>query len=158
LVGTDVGLFSTTHLQGMQTEWLQEGKETIGNVIVEMIDTYVDNDKITAAIATQGSGVFLSEIPLSVDDNLPRETSILRNYPNPANLSTTIEFSLSQDDFVQMRLSDNSGKLIKMLFEGFLEKGTHKLQINTASLYAGSYIYTLKTKKFNITKKMLVVK
>ncbi len=158
LVGTDVGLFSTTHLQGMQTEWLQEGKETIGNVIVEMIDTYVDNDKITAAIATQGSGVFLSEIPLSVDDNLQRETSILRNYPNPANLSTTIEFSLNQDDFVTMILSDNSGKFIRTLFEGFVEKGLHQLQINMANLYVGSYIYTLKTKKFNITKKMLVVK
>jgi hypothetical protein len=37
-VATDVGIFSTDKLDGKNTTWLQEGKSTIGNVIVEMLD------------------------------------------------------------------------------------------------------------------------
>jgi len=62
--GTSTGLFSTVKLDGMDTQWVQEGADTIGNMVVDMIDVRQSDGYI--AVATHGNGVYsgrLTEIP-----------------------------------------------------------------------------------------------
>lgn len=56
LVGTSVGLFSTSYLDGAWTVWQHEGTSTIGNAVINMIDTRI-SDGLTA-IATHGAGMY----------------------------------------------------------------------------------------------------
>lgn len=65
-VGTSTGLYSTAFLNGENTIWEQEGAETIGNVVIDMIDTRESDGQVVAA--THGNGVFSSTVtqpPLS---------------------------------------------------------------------------------------------
>lgn len=56
LVGTSIGLFSTSYLDGTWTVWQHEGAGSIGNAIVNMIDART-SDGLTA-IATHGAGMY----------------------------------------------------------------------------------------------------
>ncbi|GAB5521498.1 MAG: hypothetical protein RhofKO_37490 [Rhodothermales bacterium] len=65
LVGTSVGLFSTTQLDGANTTWLQEGANSFGNVLVEhMMGRSSDG---FLAIGTHGKGIYSGYIASSVE-------------------------------------------------------------------------------------------
>ena len=60
--GTSTGLYSATSLNGNQTQWIQEGSESIGNVVIEMLD--VRHSDGFVAVGTHGTGFFQSKIPI----------------------------------------------------------------------------------------------
>jgi hypothetical protein len=79
--GTSTGLYSTTNLNGAATVWALEGASTIGNVVVDMIDTRLSDRLVVAA--THGQGVFSANLPvirprLNVPTNLA--AGILKNF------------------------------------------------------------------------------
>lgn len=55
-VGTSVGLFSTQELNGNSTQWEQEGLNSIGNAVVDMVKVNASDGHLVAA--THGNGVF----------------------------------------------------------------------------------------------------
>ncbi len=57
---TSIGLFSATELDGTQTVWRQESEDTIGNVIVDMVDARETDGRVV--IATQGNGVYSTNV------------------------------------------------------------------------------------------------
>ncbi|MBI3259863.1 MAG: T9SS type A sorting domain-containing protein [Ignavibacteriae bacterium] len=80
-VGTSTGLYSTALLNGENTIWEQEGSETIGNVVVDMIDTRDSDGKVVAA--THGNGVFSSTVTQSpLPPAVPTLASPLNNSTN----------------------------------------------------------------------------
>jgi photosystem II stability/assembly factor-like uncharacterized protein len=56
-VATSIGVFSTTQFDGNNTVWMQEGKELMGNVIVNHIVTRKSDGKVVAG--THGRGAFV---------------------------------------------------------------------------------------------------
>jgi len=56
--GTSTGLYSTNNLNGAATVWEQEGADTIGNVVVDMIDSRTTDGLVVAA--THGNGIYSS--------------------------------------------------------------------------------------------------
>ncbi len=60
LAGTSTGLYATAYLDGMNTVWIQEGSESIGNSVVDMIDVR-DIDGLVA-VGTHGLGTFTANI------------------------------------------------------------------------------------------------
>ena len=66
-VGTSTGLYSTETLDGMSTVWAQEGANTIGNVVVDMVDARVADGLVV--VATHGQGVFSGYVahPLPIE-------------------------------------------------------------------------------------------
>jgi hypothetical protein len=83
---------------------------------------------------------------------------LAQNFPNPFNPSTTIQFTLPQDDVVRLKVFDASGRDVQTLVNGRTSKGTHSDQFNAANLSSGVYLYRLETSTFSETKKMLLVK
>ncbi|MGB9702257.1 MAG: T9SS type A sorting domain-containing protein [Candidatus Kapaibacteriota bacterium] len=157
-VGTDVGCFSTKNIDGMKTEWLQEGKSEIGNVIVEMIDYYKTDTYFEVALATQGGGIYYTKIPLTSIIETPKETYSFEVYPNPIKTNTVITFNLKFSEKVNLELYDLNGKLIKSLFNKYFENGTHIEEIALDNLTSGNYLLSLKIKDKVITKKINIVK
>ncbi|HPN35342.1 MAG TPA: hypothetical protein PK843_12565, partial [bacterium] len=104
---TSVGLFSTVKLDAMNTVWVQEGAETIGNVVVDMIDVRQSDGFI--AVATHGNGVYsahLTQIQTAVaqQTDRPKDFDLYPAFPNPFNESTRIRFVLPRAGSVKLEV------------------------------------------------------
>jgi hypothetical protein len=67
------------------------------------------------------------------------------HFPNPAVNSTNIKFSLDKMADVTIQLTDMSGRVISTTKETKLNAGEHIVPLETSSLAAGNYVYTLST-------------
>ena len=84
------------------------------------------------------------------------ENEMLRNYPNPANSSTIIEFKTNGGN-VQMKLYDEVGREIETIAEGTYAPGVYQTELNTQQLEKGIYFYTLREGEKKFTKRLLIM-
>lgn len=61
-------------------------------------------------------------------------------YPNPAEQSCTISYTLSASESVRIDILDPAGKLIRHVFEGNERPGVCKHRLNTGDLTSGIYL------------------
>lgn len=88
----------------------------------------------------------------------PEQTELRQNYPNPFNPVTTIRFYLSEESNVTLEIFDMSGTRVAIIDRGMRERGYHVVRFNASNLASGVYIYRLKTKNLETTRKMTLVK
>ena len=163
-VGTSVGLFSATLLNGENTTWLQEGPDIIGNVVVFDLDARTSDNYI--AVGTHGRGVFTgyldNEVKTEQPEKLPETYMLSQNYPNPFNPVTTIKFGLPEASKVKLEVFDMLGQRIDVLVNGELQSGNHSVEFNGANISSGAYIYRIvaegKSGNFTSTKKFVLLK
>jgi hypothetical protein len=158
-VGTSTGLWSTTTLQGTSTIWAREGSQTIGNVVVDMIDVRTADSKVV--IGTHGKGVFTSNISTSVDPedlSIPDQFVLQQNYPNPFNPATTISYSLASQERVTLKVYDMSGREVVTLVDEQKDSGFHKVVFDGSDLSSGVYLYQLRAGNFEQTRKLTLVR
>ncbi len=100
---------------------------------------------------------YLTDV-ISTSDNMPQKFSLSQNYPNPFNPSTTIEFSIPQESFVELKVFDVLGNEVVTLAKNNYAAGTYKTDFNADNLPSGFYIARLTAGDFVQTKKMLLLK
>jgi hypothetical protein len=86
---------------------------------------------------------------------------LLQNVPNPFSGSTQIWFKIEERSFVMIHVFDYTGKKIKTINRGMLEKGTHSVNFsaNDAGSATGLYFYSLEVNgQFTDSKKMTILK
>jgi len=95
--------------------------------------------------------------------NLPETIGLLKNYPNPFNMSTKIEFSLSAPASITIKIFNMQGREIAQLISGKYSAGKHTLIWNASEygpLSSGLYFARLtvfgKSKKISTGKLMLI--
>jgi len=81
-----------------------------------------------------------------------------QNIPNPCGNETTIQFNLSSQDYLSLKIYDLNGREVLNVLDGQTPAGLHRVSINTENLKSGIYYYTLKTTTGKETLKMVVVK
>lgn len=86
------------------------------------------------------------------------EFELYQNYPNPFNNSTIIEFYVSKISRVILTLYDASGKLIKIIFDDFMQPGKRKIQFNADNISSGIYFYKITAGSGSSAKKLVIVK
>jgi hypothetical protein len=84
--------------------------------------------------------------------------SLYQNYPNPFNPVTTIQFNIPESEEVQLSIFNTSGQKIVTLLNRRLTAGLYKIDWNAGDLPSGVYFYSLKTKSFNQTKKLMLLR
>ncbi len=95
------------------------------------------------------------------DNNIaevPQNTVLANNYPNPFNPTTTITYSIAEQTVVRIIIYDVSGKEVAMLINEEQNEGIYSIIFNAKNLSSGTYYYKLKTNNFTETKKMKLVK
>ncbi len=107
--------------------------------ISDMIDTYDGGMMYSPEYRN-----FLIETvqPDEYDDNgqlIPKEFSGLA-FPNPAEQQTTLELKLPQSEIVVISLYDMNGQLKQTVYEGAIEHGTFRQEIDLFDLPAGTYL------------------
>ena len=86
-----------------------------------------------------------------------------QNYPNPFNPATTIEYALSKNGYVEMKIFDLLGKQVRVLVAGERTAGRHHIIWNGLDdsgrrVASGLYLYTLTADGYTETKKLLLIK
>jgi photosystem II stability/assembly factor-like uncharacterized protein len=89
---------------------------------------------------------------------MPGEYILFQNYPNPFNPSTSIEFSIPEKTFIKLAVYDIIGREVEIMVYQDMPEGTHRIDWSGAGHPSGTYFYTLDSKKFKKTKKMILVK
>ena len=107
---------------------------------------------------------FFENDSLSIDLDLhPEEIQIEQNYPNPFNPTTTLEYHLFRDSFVDISVYDMLGNKIKSLVHKNQISGSKSVQWNATNsqgepVSAGVYLYKIQANSFSQTKKMILIK
>jgi hypothetical protein len=93
-------------------------------------------------------------------EEAPAEFRLEQNYPNPFNPGTVIGFTLKTAEYVNLRVYDISGSLVRELIDGNskLEAGTHRINFDAGRLSSGIYFYTLSSASGSKTNKMILIK
>jgi len=88
----------------------------------------------------------------------PVSFSILSNYPNPFNPTTTIQFSVNTRDIASLGIYDISGKLVDTLVHGDFEAGEHEVIWNAFNHSSGIYFVELTSGKNRSVQKLVLLK
>ncbi len=99
---------------------------------------------------------------------IPKETALLRNYPNPFNPETWIPYQLARPADVTLTIYDINGQLVRRLTVGHQAAGMYRSRSRAVhwdgrnqlgeSVASGLYFYTLAAGEFTATRRMLILK
>ncbi|WP_456440887.1 T9SS type A sorting domain-containing protein [Caldithrix abyssi] len=88
----------------------------------------------------------------------PLDFSLLQNFPNPFNPTTTISFRLGKQVNVELNIYNAQGKLVSRLLEGQKNAGVHQAQWDATGFSSGIYFITLKVNGMSVTRKAMLLK
>ncbi len=89
---------------------------------------------------------------------IPIKYNLAQNYPNPFNPSTSITYSIHETGLVKLSVFNETGQSVAELVNGIHTPNTYKVEFNATGLPTGNYFYTLSTRNFTTTKKMILTK
>ena len=111
-----------------------------------------------------------SRIPLAelVAYEIPAQTELLLNYPNPFNPETWIPYRLAKDAFVTLTIYDQRGRVVRDIAVGHRIAAVYESR--SEAIYwdgrtefgervaSGIYFYTLTAGDYSATRKMVILK
>ena len=151
-------------VQRKQTEWKRIGfVNGKGTSTEENSYSFVD-ENLTAGryqyrlkqIDFDGSYEYLETVNVQVQS--PTEYTLSQNFPNPFNPSTTISYSIPSSGFVNLRIFNSIGQVVKTLVNENKTEGTHEVIFDADDLTSGIYYYRIEVGKFSSVKKMTLLK
>ncbi|MBI4535844.1 MAG: PQQ-dependent sugar dehydrogenase [Ignavibacteriae bacterium] len=89
---------------------------------------------------------------------VPKESVLEQNFPNPFNPTTNIVYTIPKGGHVRLAVFNLLGQEVALIFEGTQAPGTYELMFNSADLPTGIYFYRIQSPDFVETKKMIVTK
>ena len=112
--------------------------------------------------AATDSGIYksiqsTSKIALKEYKNV-ESINLHRNYPNPFNSSTTIEFSIPNRQHVGLKIYNLMGQAVETLVDKSLEEGKHHIIFESENISTGIYMAVLQAGNQGDVKKILCLK
>ncbi len=99
---------------------------------------------------------------------IPSETELLRNYPNPFNPETWIPYRLASDADVVLTIYDTAGQVVRTLDMGHQTAAVYESRAKAIywdgrnrfgeQVASGIYFYSLSAGEFSATRKMMILK
>ena len=148
-----------------------------GNTLIVTIEeSQINNDDVQLSQSFDASGVGCYTLPTpgetnsdcitlgtGNDINMPNSFTLHQNYPNPFNPTTTLQYDLPNDEFVNITIYDMLGNVINNLVHGSQNSGYKSVQWNATnnqgqSVSAGVYLYSIEAGDFRQTKKLVLLK
>ena len=108
------------------------------------------------------------QLPPLVAYEIPAETELLRNYPNPFNPETWIPYRLAEEADVSLTIYDVNGALVRAIDVGHQNAAVYESRAKAIywdgrnrfgeQVASGIYFYSLSTGDFSATRKMVILK
>jgi hypothetical protein len=144
-------------------EWL--GSTIVGGNGVftyEITDPTIEAISVTATTSDGNTtGFSFLELITDVekeDNNIPTEFSLAQNYPNPFNPSTTITFSIPNEQLVSLKVFNSLGEEVANLVNENKPIGNYSVSFDASELPSGVYFYKISAGNFVETKKMILLR
>jgi uncharacterized protein (DUF1501 family) len=87
-----------------------------------------------------------------------KENLWMKCYPNPSSTITTVEYFLHRGGRVEIDVMDLTGRSVAKVVDDDKNQGKHSAEVDLSPFQSGTYIFTLKTNKVSITKKVIFQK
>jgi len=120
--------------------------------------------EIIKASFINGSVSPLTDLDEPLNTNIPEDYSLLQNFPNPFNPTTTVRYSLPYDSKVVIIIYNVLGQDVKLLKDEIISAGNYEVQFNSSNLPSGVYFYRISAEsvdgkqKYAAIKKMILLK
>ena len=119
-------------------------------------------------VTTEDVKQSLIQLPELVAYEIPAETQLLANYPNPFNPETWIPYRLAEDAFVTLTIYDLNGQSVRTIDVGHQTAAVYENRSKAVywdgrnglgeQVASGVYFYHLSAGKFSATRKMVILK
>ncbi|MBL1215751.1 MAG: T9SS type A sorting domain-containing protein [Ignavibacteriae bacterium] len=87
----------------------------------------------------------------------PNDFELKQNYPNPFNPTTTIEYYISEKEFVNLSIFNSLGEQVTTLVNMVQAEGKYQIEFNAENLSSGIYYYKIAAgSNFDIKKLVLL--
>jgi hypothetical protein len=93
-----------------------------------------------------------------ISTEIPTESYLGNNYPNPFYLSTSIVYSIPLNAKVTLVLFDTRGREIATLVDKELIAGKYEVKVDGSKLPGGIYFYRMQVGEYSETRKMVLIK
>jgi len=150
--GTVSGVQIEAHYTGIRNT--SENRENFAEILTELLDIYFQEHF--------GWNGIVNSIPDLT--YVPNKFELYPNYPNPFNMSTTIEFNIPSRGFVSINIYDITGRVVTRLLETNMSVGKHKIIWNASSttdLSSGIYLCVVNfvgDKRYKSINKLTLIK
>ena len=119
-----------------------------------------DKESGEEGVINEWSLVIRKKKILDVNESIElRDYNVLSNYPNPFNAQTNINFSLSKNTVLSLKIYNILGEMVaELVNKEEFAAGSHVVSFNASKLTSGVYFCKLTSKDFNQTIKLLLIK
>ena len=109
---------------------------------------------------TLANGIYyIPEEPLTVNETgLPLKYALHQNYPNPFNPVTTIRYDIVNSTHVEISVYDIAGRKVATLVDKNQMPGNYAVEWDAKNMASGIYFYTIHSKPFTKTRKLILLK
>ncbi|PIY30426.1 MAG: hypothetical protein COZ08_12970 [Bacteroidetes bacterium CG_4_10_14_3_um_filter_42_6] len=106
----------------------------------------------TSGLYRQPVSWILTALP---ENEAETNVSLKQNYPNPFSNLTTVTYSLSEEQLVDIRVLDLLGREVKMLVNSVQEEGNHEVILDASDMLSGVYMVVLRSEESTATIKIM---
>ncbi|RKU11139.1 hypothetical protein C6502_09070 [Candidatus Poribacteria bacterium] len=144
---------------------------TVGDILeisAQSIDPLVNVEPLEYTVTAEDVRQGWIQLPALVAYEIPAETALLRNYPNPFNPETWIPYQLAHAADVTLTIYDTKGALVRQLDLGYQQAGYYTNRTRAAywdgrnhlgeRVGSGVYFYQLRTGDYSAIQKMVILK
>jgi len=126
---------------------------TVANIMSSSPSFYIANAII---------GNLLNDLPALSNENsssgVINQFNLTRPYPNPFNPVLNIDFDINQAGLVKVEISDITGAIVNIVYDGYMTMGKHQKSWNSENLPSGVYFVSLQAGGNSLTKKVVLLK
>ncbi|MCH7972327.1 MAG: T9SS type A sorting domain-containing protein [Bacteroidetes bacterium] len=132
-----------------------------------LLGVYFTDVNTGTAVGSAGTILRYSGNVTAIEDSKtisPTKFILMQNYPNPFNPSTTIQYTISSEQFVTLKIYDLLGKEVATLVNERKSIGSYRINFDGSRLTSGVYFYRLqvytpgRAGSFTQTKKFVLLR
>ena len=144
---------------------------TIGDILeisAQSPNPFIGVEPLRYTVTAEDVKRSLIQLPGLITYEIPAETKLLHNYPNPFNPETWIPYRLAKDAFVVLTIYDGSGRVVRTLEVGHQTAAVYESRSKAVywdggndvgeQVASGLYFYHLSAGEFSATRKMVILK
>ena len=135
---------------------LHMGYQSLNGTESQPVDFhYICGIDIQSPPLSPGAPCTVTGLTTDVATDLPAGFSVSDNYPNPTSGISDIEIKMNDAGTIFIEISTLLGQVIYSEYAAVVT-GNHKFTIDSSKWNSGVYFYTVKSKDFSVTKKLVV--
>ena len=144
---------------------------TVGDILeisADSIDPLIGVEPLEYTVTTEDVKQGWIQLPALIAYEIPAETALLHNYPNPFNPETWIPYQLAHAAEVMLTIYDTQGALVRQLDLGYQQAGYYTNKARAAHwdgrnhlgemVGSGVYFYHLQAGDYSTLRKMVILK